>query len=194
MMIVYLMVLCITNNVRNSKIRLINKWAGDIINSLRFLIIVIAIITIGIAAGLIDETILPVMESDSTLQSRIVQMILYYQTYGVSLFGTAIEISTEQGNSDLFTLDNGYAYLLLMYGVVIFLLFIFCYFCIAKRAAKEKNYEKIIAISIFAIVGFNETNMLRLVNNFTLLFFAELLWNSKQVTEKNIKWNVPPIS
>ena len=81
--------------------------------------------------------------------------------------------------SKLYTLDNGYMYLLLGYGIIAFTLFLFGNFLLSKRLIKNKMFIPLIIIFIYALYGFAETTMIRFTYNFSVIFFSYILWNNK---------------
>lgn len=120
--------------------------------------------------------------SVDTLQSRVEQNILYMRNYGMTLLGQPLTLGyldAENTSSPLYTLDNGYIYLLLGFGIVNFVLFIFMYVLQIRYAIKSKEYKMLIVLAIYAFWGFFETAMIRVMFNFTLLFFSLLLWSGK---------------
>lgn len=117
-----------------------------------------------------------------TLASRVDQALRYFHTYGISFFGKALEINSNNedwyANSNLFTLDNGYMYLLLGYGIIFFTLFVFGEGLLIWKLAKEKEYLLLGVITLYAIYGFSETIVIRVSYNFTLLFLSLILWKN----------------
>ena len=119
-----------------------------------------------------------------TFLARILQAKYYFDFYGFSLFGKQLEINNGIDNyqleiSKLYTLDNGYMYLLLGYGIIAFTLFLFGNFLLSKRLIKNKMFIPLIIIFIYALYGFAETTMIRFTYNFSVIFFSYILWNNK---------------
>ena len=119
-----------------------------------------------------------------TILSRILQARYYYEYYGLSVFGRQLISNNSADNfqlqiSKLYTLDNGYMYLLLGYGVIIFLLFVLGNIILAKKMMILKEYSIVLIIAIYAVYGFAETMMIRFTYNFSVLFFSYIIWDSK---------------
>lgn len=94
----------------------------------------------------------------------------YYYNYPITLFGQQFD------DRCTYILDNGYMFLLLQYGVIMFLLFtlgyvfFYIYFC-------KKNQLCILFItSVFLIYGFIEQYIWNCFMNFSILFMVELFW------------------
>lgn len=119
------------------------------------------------------------------LLSRILQARYYFDYYGLSFFGTQLETNNTIENfnlqfSKLYTLDNGYIYLLLGYGVISFSLFVVGNVFLSKKLFAKKDYVSALVIVIYSIYGLFETMMIRYTYNFSLLLLAELLWNNSE--------------
>lgn len=117
-----------------------------------------------------------------TLQTRVSQSAMYFQHYGITLMGQPLELGYKDTATEvsLYTLDNGYIYLLLGFGVILFTIFIYMYIISIKRALGEKDYTEVVILSIYGLVGFSETALIRFSLNFSLLIFAKYIWSSKQ--------------
>ncbi len=118
------------------------------------------------------------------LLARILQTKYYFVHYGISLFGKQLEINNSIDNyelqiSNLYTLDNGYMYLLLGYGISSFLIFVIGNFLLSRKLLLIKNYYALLIIVLYALYGFTETMMIRFTYNFSIIFFAYLLWKTK---------------
>lgn len=112
--------------------------------------------------------------------SRITQMGYYFSFYSIKLWGQPLLSHTSEDydwRTNLYTLDNGYAYLLLGLGLVIFCLFIYLVLKRLFLAVKNKEYAVLIILCVYAIWGFTETFMIRMIYNFSILFFAEIIWH-----------------
>jgi hypothetical protein len=124
-----------------------------------------------------------------TLASRGTQALLYFQHYGISLFGTKLEINSGVEGwslvSDLYTLDNSFIYLLLGYGIIFFILFILGEFFLFRKVVKEKNFALLTVLSLYSVYGIMEAIIIQLPVNFTLLYLAYVLWNDGNQKQKS---------
>lgn len=117
----------------------------------------------------------------NTLGSRISQSILYFKYYGISLWGqplmTHISDPETAKKYGLYTLDNGYMYLLLGMGIIVFLFFLFLQTGNLIWLYSKRKSEYILVYLIYFLLGFLETYVLRLSMNFTLLYLFCFIWD-----------------
>ncbi len=115
-----------------------------------------------------------------TFGSRIIQSVKYYRYYGFSLWGqTLMYYKTnpeETKKAGLYTLDNGYMYLLLGLGTILFLYFIFLQAGSMWWFFKRKRLDYIIVLGIYFVYGFLETQVIRTSMNFTLFYLFGFMW------------------
>lgn len=119
-----------------------------------------------------------------TLYSRADQASNYLQYYGISLWGQPLQINNGADNfylqnSQLYTLDNSYLYLLIGFGIIFFLLFVVAQIVLVYRAIKQKEYTIVTILILYMIYGIVETMMIRFSYNFSILFMAGLIWKSQ---------------
>lgn len=133
----------------------------------------------------------------STLLSRLTQITAYASYYSIKPFGqplyfvgSALESYTGLG-INLYTLDNGYAYLLIGLGWVMFALFLLVYVLRQRRAILEKDYPVVILLSLLALYGFSETCLIRFSMNTTLLFLMDVFWSKPPKTKDRKKKKDP---
>ena len=104
----------------------------------------------------------------------------YYRYYGFSLWGqTLMYYKTnpeETKKAGLYTLDNGYMYLLLGLGTILFLYFIFLQAGSMWWFFKRKRLDYIIVLGIYFVYGFLETQVIRTSMNFTLFYLFGFMW------------------
>ena len=116
-----------------------------------------------------------------TVGSRIIQSIKYYKYYGLSLWGQPLlyyKLNPDEAKkAGLYTLDNGYMYLLLGLGVVLFTYFIFLHVGTIWWMFQRKRLDYVILYMIFFIYGFFETQIIRMSMNFTLLYLFGFVWD-----------------
>lgn len=101
---------------------------------------------------------------------RLSLVYSFVKQYGITLFGQ--HILTVAGR----TLDVGYIYILLAYGVVGIILFLFAYIKALQFWLKEDDVVPIIVIFAFLLYGMGETILFRIEFNFSLLLIIPALW------------------
>lgn len=116
-----------------------------------------------------------------TIGSRFAETNRYFYYYGVSIWGqtlidhnSAPELAAKAG---LYTLDNGYMHLLIGYGVVVFLLFLFLQIRMLVYFYSKRKFVYVMAFFLFYLVGFLEKHIFNLSMNFTLFFLYEFIWD-----------------
>lgn len=135
---------------------------------------------------------LAICEGDNgAFNSRLIQASTYFQYYGITLFGQPlVGYSNDLENlvkTGLYTLDMGYIYLLLGFGIVIFILFIYSYIIMCKYYAHEKKYLYVLVLGVYIIMGFSETYLIRTTYNFTHFFLIPIFWSDFKVKIVNKK-------
>lgn len=149
----------------------------------RIVFIACLVSAIGYVVYNFNEIILYLIDhTRGSFYSRMRQLYTYLRYYGVSLLGKKI-VSNYNVNG-LYTLDNGYMYLFLGYGVIIFSAFIISYIIIIYKMIKFENYSGLLVIMLALIYGISETTMIKLAMNFTLFFIGCVLWNQWGSVEK----------
>lgn len=115
-----------------------------------------------------------------TFGSRIIQAVRYYKYYGFSLFGQPLmyyKLNPEEAKkAGLYTLDNGYMYLLLGFGAILFLYLIFLHAGTIWWMFRRKRLDYIVMYGVFFIYGFLETQVIRTSMNFTLFYLFGFIW------------------
>jgi hypothetical protein len=115
-----------------------------------------------------------------TLGSRASQSALYFERYGITVFGSQLKINSGttgwSAYTSLYTLDNSYLYLLLGYGLVFFVLYILGEIILFRKCAKSKNFMMMTVLALYAMYGLMETVLIRIDCNFTLIFLTYVLW------------------
>ena len=121
-----------------------------------------------------------VFKALGTFGSRIIECMQYYQYYGLSLWGQPLMYyksnPKEAAKADLYTLDNGYIYLLLGFGIVLFLYFMFLHAGTLWWMFERKRLDYVIVYGMFFIYGFLETLVIRIGMNFTLFYLFGFIW------------------
>jgi len=121
---------------------------------------------------------------DTLLAFRFSHAHLVYRIYGTSWFGQKVNLVTERTRleriaSRLF-LDNGYAEILIRYGIIFFILFIFAYYRLMKKMAADKRRVLVIILGVYAIYGLMEGRFVRLSDNIFLLLFSEIIYQNRE--------------
>lgn len=116
----------------------------------------------------------------NTIFSRITEAIKYFRHYGITLWGSPVithNTAPEQAEAaGLYTLDNGYMYLLLGFGAVMFVCFLFLQAGTLRWLYERRKFCWIVAYSEFFLMGFVETQVIRTSMNFTLFFLFGFIW------------------
>ena len=118
-----------------------------------------------------------------------IQFIDYYlNNYNITLFGNKLLlISSENakllGVSPLI-LDNLFAYLLLRYGLVSFLIIMIFYNKSIKIAYKHNNKFLVAILVLLAIYGLMEKYPIHIVYNCFIIYFSNVLYGDKE-SDKN---------
>ncbi len=116
-------------------------------------------------------------DMSSTIWSRINQSLVYYDYYGLSWHGRALMDRNSAGApAGMYTLDNGYMYLLLGFGVFAFFLFLLGEMCLVFRASQDREWMLLIILVLYLLFGMLETSFIRPHCNLFVLLLAEALW------------------
>lgn len=127
------------------------------------------------------DAIAPFFEG-STIESRIQQSSLYFENYPITLFGQKLYYhGTGNIQSDvvsgMYTLDNAYVYLLLGFGIVIFIVLLALLAGTIRMYLRKKEYIPVILMVAYLIYGLSETGLIRFSYNFTLIFIFGYVWS-----------------
>ena len=114
---------------------------------------------------------------DSTIWSRINQSLIYFDYYGLSWHGRALLDRNSAGAPvRMYTLDNGYMYLLLGFGVLAFVLFLAGELYLVFRASLRREWMLLVILVLYLLFGMLETSFIRPHSNFFMLLLSEALW------------------
>ena len=124
----------------------------------------------------------------TTLWSRFGQSRLYFDYYGLSWHGRAL-MNKDSANAsyNMFTLDNGYMYLLLGFGVLAFSVFVIGELLLVFRAYRSEKWMLLIILILYLLFGMLETSLIRPHCNFFLLLLSEVLWEGSSIKDLNKK-------
>ncbi len=123
---------------------------------------------------------------DKIMSSRIYLGSVLYKQYPISLLGSYIELVTDTSR---LTIDNGYVYMSVAFGLVFMITVSVLYIKLFKKLYEDKNYIEISLILVFLIYCMVEKVYFNVFTNFTIAFFAYLLYNNKSmryIPNKNI--------
>ncbi len=120
---------------------------------------------------------------NTLLSNRVYYIKLFYEQYGISLFGQRINLigSSEALASHVAAriLDNAYLHMAIRYGIFILFVFVIGYLKIAINAVKRQQDEVLIIIFLISIWGVAETTYFRFdYNPFVLLIAYSYLGNN----------------
>lgn len=108
------------------------------------------------------------------LNHRIRNLAFCLHYYDISLFGNAMVKL-----SDFHILDNAYGFLLIQYGIIVFLSYIILYFFLIKRSLQAKMLPLVILLTVYLYYGLSEQVIFFPVCNFTILALSGFLHNGR---------------
>lgn len=113
-----------------------------------------------------------VKQLDANLSGRIRLHWEVFQRYGVSLFGTSFEMHGNGGTMILDAqgydfLDSSYAYILIRYGLVVFVAFFSLWIWVSIKAIKSGRNKYAYAMAVMAIYALSESHIQEI--NFNIL-------------------------
>lgn len=111
---------------------------------------------------------------NEVLSGRLQYANFYFRTYGISLFGFdysgAPEIMGSGRIASTFLVDNSFQHLLLKFGVVVFVLFVFLYCAYFYLSAKRCEFDAAaFGLLVMLLYGLAETNAIYIESNFCLV-------------------------
>lgn len=131
---------------------------------------------------------------NNLVSGRLNFITLFYQMYGLNLWGTRNiefvswrEASRSFGLSQWFGMDNSYAYIAIVNGVVVLVLFGIMYYMAQKEAYNDKNLGMAIYLCLFAIMGLTENYMSNYALNFSIFIFAAFLSSNKKTEVESVE-------
>lgn len=122
------------------------------------------------------------------LTTRFELVKMYFENFKPSLFGTAAHF--ENTNAKL-TLDSSFAYLLMYYGIIAFVLFILGYFLMIRWMIKEEKKKELAIMIAIAVAGITEQFLFNLsFKNLSFLFLGNYLFEAVLYRKENgTIWN-----
>ena len=127
---------------------------------------------------------------------RIMLANRYMKKYPIiSIFGNNIPEANryidKSNNPNYIPLDNGYIHLLLEFGILVTIIFIYCYFISITRLYKSKNYSLILILFLLNLYLVMEATIYAVLYNPFLLIFSTVFYDdikgidSKILDKKN---------
>lgn len=139
-------------------------------------------ILVATVAACVYIAVTPGFENETTfLTGRISQIAVYYAYYGLKVWGqplaayggTDVEKLME---TNLYTLDTAYAYLLIGFGVIIFIIFIYLLIRQIQYEVLVNDFYVLLILAAYVVIGISETSLIRWVYNPMLLLFSTQIW------------------
>ena len=109
--------------------------------------------------------------NDVLFNGRIGLALMNFNTYGISLFGSPIDVSIVAKTNRYYALDNGYTVLVLYYGLIGLLWYSYIQIQTAKKLEKINELVLMVVLFIINIWGIYEGNMVSLGGNFMIIAF-----------------------
>lgn len=138
--------------------------------------------------GMIFIKIFPIfMEINDVLSGCLVQPAWYFVKYGVHPFGVFIEELQSQNKDFHYLIDNGYALVLINFGLVYFCIFYGAYWKTLKMKTKEKDYKAIIALLFMLLNMVAETNPCSFLYNWLIILCVDVVFPCKNNRTRKVK-------
>ena len=132
-----------------------------------------------------------------TVVSRIDLAKKYFQAYGVNLFGHQIvsgySVVIPNFSRGYYYLDNAFAWLIISYGIIAFLIFIIAYVKYFRKLLKKEEWNIILISFAYLIYMIVEHTPLMIVFNSMLIGFGMIIYDNfkidseKEAEQRNSK-------
>lgn len=129
---------------------------------------------------------------NNMVSGRLYYITLFYQNYGLKLLGTKnvkfvsySEASKTYGLLQWLGIDNSYAYIAIVNGLVVLVVFGIMYYFSQKKAYEDRNLGIAIYLSLFAVMGLTENYMANYALNFSIFVFAAFLTSKNKSVESS---------
>lgn len=119
--------------------------------------------------------------------NRPFYMVHYYDQYGISLWGQAIDtvsraiVLASNNMQNWWGLDNSYIYILINDGVVSLFIYFVIFLCANIQVVRTKNLGGLAFLTIFSVLGLTENYMRLIWLNFAFFIFASYLSSNKEL-------------
>lgn len=116
------------------------------------------------------------------LSTRFRLVYYFFHNFRVTLFGT----QTQTPSDAHLTLDSSFAYLLMYYGIIAFMLFVTVYMVVLHKYLKENKYNRAVIMVCSALAGVTEQFLFNLsFKNITFFFVGDYIYNNSIAKENN---------
>jgi len=107
------------------------------------------------------------------LTGRLLWVNQAYSNLGISWFGHA--------DVNAYVLDNGYMYMLLGFGVIIFTVYWICLLSLMIRALKKGQNPVVVLIIVFSLYAIMEGDvMIKIFRNVPMIYFADMMFGERK--------------
>lgn len=146
---------------------------------------------LSVSLGLLFPKNIGIVNKINKMSSGRVYYTSYYlKKYDINLFGNKLVQKNKEYTSDnnilYFPFDNGYANLLLTYGLIISILLAYLFYKMLNELFKTKNYLLATIIFMFLIYGLMETGFININTNIYLLALANIFYDKTKLNNKKI--------
>lgn len=108
------------------------------------------------------------------LSTRFALVKMFFTDFKLSLFGTAARYENTTAH---LTLDSSFAYMLMLYGIVAFVLFLAGYVCIIHRFIRRGQKKELAIVLAVCAAGITEQFLFNLsFKNLTFFFLGDLMF------------------
>ncbi len=111
--------------------------------------------------------------------SRLGYIIKFYNEYGISLWGNCIELhglrEATAKNVEWAGIDNSYVFILIKYGVIVFVMFFMGFVYTALELKKRNDYLGALYLIVICLIGLTENVMYNIAINYGIIIFASLI-------------------
>lgn len=137
------------------------------------------------------STVAPLLGGDSSVfmainkffNSRLIAIRVFFYNQGLSLFGARFMESS-------FAVDNSYAYALLQYGIVFFVVMMLTYFALMYYLIRKNQTRELAITSAFLIAGISEPFLFNAsIKNITVFFVGTWLYTVLEQESNNSFFN-----
>lgn len=120
------------------------------------------------------------------LSTRFQLVYYFFHTFRLSLFGTR----TVTPSDAHLTLDSSFAYLLMYYGIVAFVLFVTTFLMTISRSVREDRRKDTAVLTATALAAVTEQFLFNLsFKNISLYFVGDFVYNNLLTGKKESIWN-----
>lgn len=111
--------------------------------------------------------------------SRLGYITRFYNEYGISLWGNYIELhglrEAAAKSVEWAGIDNSYAFMLIKYGIIVFVMFFMGFVYAAHELKKRNDYLGAIYLIVICFIGLTENVMYNIAINYGIIIFASLI-------------------